>query len=462
VAQAGFTLVELMVAMTLSLLILSALVSIFVNLSGSQREMEKMNGLIENGRFAMQVLQEDLVHAGYWGGYVPQFDDLSSSVVPGDAPTAIPNPCQAYAAWDGAYRTNLLGIPVQSDETLPVGAGCVASLAQRAGTDVLVVRHAETCVPGVGNCDAEVAGRVYLQSTLCAAERNAGTAQMASFNTITLSSGASATTDEYVGLTIRTVSGVGGGQYRTISAYDGPTRRATVSTAWTTIPNSTTTYAFEYVLGKNTFPLHKRDCVGTGSPATLPVTAGTSADKRRLISNLYYISDVADPDRPGQTIPMLVRSQLDVVAGIFAHQAPLQLIEGIEAIRVELGIDDTSKTGAATNYTQAINWVDPKTKELPTNRGDGAPDTFIRCTTAAPCTAAELANVVAAKFYVLARSRDITPGYIDSKTYCLGEPAADGSCPAANTIAAANDNYKRHVFTSSVRLTNVSGRRETP
>jgi hypothetical protein len=41
-------------------------------------------------------------------------------------------------------------------------------------------------------------------------------------------------------------------------------------------------------------------------------------------------------------------------------------------------------------------------------------------------------------------------------------PAADGSCPAANTIAAANDHFKRHVFTTSMRLSNISGRRETP
>ncbi len=71
-------------------------------------------------------------------------------------------------------------------------------------------------------------------------------------------------------------------------------------------------------------------------------------------------------------------------------------------------------------------------------------------------------NVVAVKLYVLARSRDASPGYKDSKSYCLGEPDADGSCPAANTIAAANDDFKRHVFTTSMRLNNISGRRETP
>src|SRR5688500_5491762 len=89
----GFTLVELMVAMTVSLLLLVSLVGIFVNTSRSQAEMVKTNGVIENGRVAIQILQEDIVHAGFLGGYLPGFDDLTSTTVPGDAPTTIPNPC---------------------------------------------------------------------------------------------------------------------------------------------------------------------------------------------------------------------------------------------------------------------------------------------------------------------------------------------------------------------------------
>ena len=70
----GFTMVELMVSMTLALVVLASLVKIFVDVSGSNREMEKMNGIIENGRFAVQLLESDIVHAGYWGGHVPQFE----------------------------------------------------------------------------------------------------------------------------------------------------------------------------------------------------------------------------------------------------------------------------------------------------------------------------------------------------------------------------------------------------
>ena len=185
-AQAGLTLVELMVAMTISLLVLVTLVNVYVNLSRANDEMAKTNTLIENGRFAIQILKNDLVHAGYWGGYVPQFDNLTAMAVPGDVPAAIPNPCQPYAAWTGAYKTSLIGISVESADTLPAGAGCISFPAQRAGTDAIVVRHLETCVPGTANCDADVAGRLYMQQSNCAAEKGAGTVLASTSNSVTL------------------------------------------------------------------------------------------------------------------------------------------------------------------------------------------------------------------------------------------------------------------------------------
>lgn len=459
--QAGLTLVELMVAMTISLLVLLALVNVYVNLARANDEMAKSSGLIDVGRSTIQLLQNDLVHAGYWAGFVPQFDDLTFEQIPADLPTAIPDACLGYASWTGEYQTNLLGIPVQSSDALPSGAGCVSFPPQRAGTDVILVRHVETCIPGGPNCDADTAGRLYMQTGRCAAEKNAGTITGATSNSIDLDGDASDVDGAYAGVTLRIVSGTGMGQLRSIRTYVGSTRTATFDTAWAVIPDSTSVYGFEYVLSTGAFPLHTRDCVGTGTPESLPVIAGTPADKRRLISNLYYIADLPHPDGSG-TVPTLMRSQLDVSGGVNAQQAPVRLLDGVEALRVELGIDDTGKTGAAVDYTEAVQWEDVSTKMRPTNRGDGAPDWFKRCTTADPCTVDELMNVVAVKLYVLVRSRDPSPGYTDRKVYCLGEPAADGSCPTESTIAAANDRFKRHVFMTSMRLNNISGRRETP
>jgi Tfp pilus assembly protein PilW len=460
--QAGLSLVELMVAMTISLLLLLVLVNVYVNLSHTNEEMRKTNSMIETGRFAVQILQNDLVHAGYWGGFVPEFDDLTATLVPGDVPSGIPDPCLPFANWDGAYKANFIGIPVQSSDVLPAGAGCMAFDAKHPNTDVLVVRHVETCVPGGTNCDPNIAGRVYMQTSYCTPEARAGTAVTATSTSITLGSNAESASGSYVGMTIQIVAGSGAGQIRSVSAYTGSTRVATVGPAWTSIPDNTSQYAFKYVLGATAFPLHKHDCVGTGSPATLPITSGsaTLAEKRRLISDIYYIADIAHPDKPGETIPTLVRSQLDLSGIEVKQRTPVRLLEGVEALRVELGIDDTGETGTPVDYSDVVDWQDATTKAQATNRGDGAPDRFKRCTTATPCTAAELMNVVAVKLYVLARSRDPSPDYIDTKKYCLGEPPADGSC--AQEIPAANDHYKRHVFTTSVRLVNVSGRRETP
>jgi type II secretory pathway pseudopilin PulG len=464
-AGRGFSIVELMVAMTISLFLMLGLVSLFVNTSRSGRELAKTNVMIDGGRAASQILQNDIQHAAFWGGYVPQFDDFTSTSVPADVPTdPLPSPCQAYSTWDSNYVRSVVALPVLAYEVLPTGTGCVAlpsTYPQHANTDVIIIRHLEVCVPGAPNCDADTPGSLYFQTSFCAAEQSAGSAQGGSSTSITLSSGASSTTGAYVGVMLHTLSGTGSGQFRQISAYDGSTHVATVSTAWTVVPDTSTTYALAYELGTSSFPLHKRDCVGTGTPATLPITAGTISDKHKFLSDLYYIADYPNPDYPAQLVPTLMRSRFDLSGGTLAHQTPVPLIDGVEGFKVVLGIDNVSKSGAAVDYTQAINWQDPTNLVLPTNRGDGAPDQYIRCTGAGGCTAAQLINVVAVKLYILVRDRDTTPGYTDTKTYCLGEPNADGTCPAASQYTPG-DNYKRHLFITTIRVNNVSQRRETP
>ena len=131
----------------------------------------------------------------------------------------------------------------------------------------------------------------------------------------------------------------------------------------------------------------------------------------------------------------------------------MALIEGVEGFRVELGVDSLSASGTAVNYGTAIAWAAPPIEASPTNRGNGSVDgDYVRCTSATPCTAAQLTDVVAAKVHLLVRARDFSPGYTDTKTYNLGP----------TTLGPFNDNFKRHVFTSTVRFMNVSGRRETP
>ena len=81
------------------------------------------------------------------------------------------------------------------------------------------------------------------QTILAAA--HASTAQAGAASTITLAAAASAVDEAYRGMRIRTTGGTGTGQSRTISTYVGATKVATVSEAWTTAPDVTTTYSID-------------------------------------------------------------------------------------------------------------------------------------------------------------------------------------------------------------------------
>lgn len=82
-------------------------------------------------------------------------------------------------------------------------------------------------------------------SELALASAHSGTAQAGAASTITLAAGASAVDDAYRGMRIRTTGGTGSGQNRVVSTYNGTTKVATVSEAWTTPPDNTTTYSID-------------------------------------------------------------------------------------------------------------------------------------------------------------------------------------------------------------------------
>lgn len=70
-----------------------------------------------------------------------------------------------------------------------------------------------------------------------------GTAQAGAAATITLTAGANSIEDDfYKGLPITITGGTGSGQSKRITAYTAATRVATVDSAWSTPPNTTSTY----------------------------------------------------------------------------------------------------------------------------------------------------------------------------------------------------------------------------
>lgn len=363
--SSGFGLIELLVAMVIGLLLMGATLKLYLDLSRSHQEMARVNQQIEAGGMAIQVLREDLLHAGFWNGYVPEFDDFTYSSVPADYPTAEPDPCLAFASWTATEKTNRLGMAVQLYEDIP--AGCTAQLPDHVpDSDVLVVRYAQTCVPGAANCAALNAADVYFQASQCDTDAARYSIELGGSGTLT-----------------------------------------------------------------------KRDC-----------SALAPAERRQWVNNIYYLRTYSTP---GDGIPTLMRSSFS--AGV---QQPAQvLIEGVEAMRFELGVDQVSDAGLAVDFTSAVAWTNPDVRTSPTNRGDGAADAM--CRAATPCTLDDQVNTVMVKAYLLIRSLDESQGYTSDKTYFVGDPSDSDA-----EFGPFSDGFKRHVYTTSVRLTNVSGRRETP
>lgn len=146
---AGFSLVELMVAMTLGLILLAGVVRLVMDTSQSHREVTRAARLMENGRYAIDLLYEELRHAGYYGRYTAL-----------DAPTAAGDPCATSLATIEAD----MSYPVEGydDVSGTPPLSCLSDAEHRDGTDILVVRRAST---DDGTAIAALSpGLVYLQS----------------------------------------------------------------------------------------------------------------------------------------------------------------------------------------------------------------------------------------------------------------------------------------------------------
>jgi type IV pilus assembly protein PilW len=147
-AQSGFSLIELLVAMAIGLALLAILATVFANSSRSQQEITMSSQQVENGRYAIEILSDELNHAGYYGYY----SNLSTPAV------GLPDPCSTATA---DIRTALT-LPIQgydSPATSPIS--CLADANFVPNTDILVVRRAATAATASGSL---VASKVYIQS----------------------------------------------------------------------------------------------------------------------------------------------------------------------------------------------------------------------------------------------------------------------------------------------------------
>lgn len=126
----GFTLVELMVALTIGLIIMAAVSTLFVSSKRTYTSQDQLSRLQENARFAMQFIMSDLRLAGYYGC----LDDVTSENVF----SAVNSTALAYTVNQSAVE----GLENAAGNWLPSGISDIPA-GIRAGTDAVLIHMAD-------------------------------------------------------------------------------------------------------------------------------------------------------------------------------------------------------------------------------------------------------------------------------------------------------------------------------
>ncbi|MFN5744869.1 MAG: PilW family protein [Methylococcaceae bacterium] len=338
----GFSLIEIMLALALGLTVMLGIAKLSLQASQNHRSLRQGSQEIENGRYALAMLAEELEHAGFYGDFSPAEAQINLPETLSD----LPDPCDLGTQ----TLTNGLLFPVVAYASSP-GKSCESALTGRVnGTGVLVIRRASTEVIDA----AMIAGQVYIQSTInryiigCLTEKNCA------------------------------------------SSRNGPP--------------------------------------GTGF--SLVNAAGDPAEIRSLVLRIFYIRSWSSISSDG--IPTLVRTSLSYSSANRPTLRSEPMIEGIEDLQVDLGLDNALSTDCSA----------------PPVVGDGIPDIYVS-PTALSCWK-DAINVVSTRIDLLARSIESNPVFTDTKTYFLGR----------RRVGPMGDHYRRHVFARVVRITNISSRRQ--
>lgn len=204
-----------------------------------------------------------------------------------------------------------------------------------------VLIQAATNLGGTQDCSD------YVEALNRASMGEFGVAVSGGASTILLAAGASDQTDYYVGWTVRVTAGAAAGDTRTVSAYNGSTRVATVSVAWTGAPGVGDTYHIF-------------------NPDALPILAGTT----RFLSPVTIAAGAYDQlvlsytgSSTGQTTISLTGGQVltpgtYTSSSLLAAEVQTQVDAAIAAAGVDCVIVVDADTSGRITFALALDPTD--------------------------------------------------------------------------------------------------------
>lgn len=333
-SERGFSLIELLIALTIGVIIASAMAGLYTQLLSSREQVNRTSQRIENGRYALDAMADDIRVAGYFGDLSPATTTTWSTADPCAATLA-----DLQAQWSPSGPT--LPVPIMGYEghgLTPAAPACLTN--RKANTDIVAIRRVATTVVAPASVSGTAAMQVSTKTSFCS----------------------------------------------------------------TPDPSS-----FVISNAAGDLVLHQTNCTGL-------------AMTRALVVRIYYVATCNICSGTGvDTTPTLKVAELANGAFTIRSVSP-----GIDDLHLEYGIDSSSNDGSTDEYRLSTN--------------NGTVDTK------------NWQDVVSAKVYVIARDLQDAPNYTNNDTFTLG----------TKTVAAFADHVKRNVASTTVRLTNVSGRRELP
>ena len=137
-SHAGVSVIELMVAMSISLILLLGMVKIFLGSKESYKVRENISMMQETARFGLESLTSAILMADHWGGVISSDLSITASGLSGVSGSSTCN-----AAW----VTNISQAVFGADGNASIGSvtgfdDCVANAEYVANSDVLILRYA--------------------------------------------------------------------------------------------------------------------------------------------------------------------------------------------------------------------------------------------------------------------------------------------------------------------------------
>lgn len=157
--QSGLTIIELMIAITISLILMLGITALFIQTKRSAAQNERIQEIQENGRFAMHVLAEDLKHAAFFGGILSAGQIAADDASGGTLASSGTDCGDGSSPWGwmfDAANGSLEFLETAADSSAHL---CIESASFKPNTDILAIKRARGEVAGTLEN-----GTVYLRS----------------------------------------------------------------------------------------------------------------------------------------------------------------------------------------------------------------------------------------------------------------------------------------------------------